>query len=143
MHARTHIRAIDVRRRNVDVSALPRPAGGPPRDQSELARLEALHRIHDLFIWLSWRFQPAFQGRDIAVQQQALCARLIDEGLHNLAAHRTSRQESAALKMRQMHSAWWTHAPLKDLHPPDSGQAPALDEDVAGENLQMMMVATA
>ena len=74
---------------------------GPPRDESELAQLEAQHRIYDLFIWLSWRFQSAFQGRDFAVAQQSLCAQMIEEGLHNLTANRTPRRTSAAAKLRR------------------------------------------
>ena len=95
-------------RRHVPFSMLPHIPLSGPRDQSELAQLEAVHRIFDLFIWLSWRFQPAFVGREIAAEQQAVCARLINEGLHTMAANRTSRQDSAAVKMRQKRDALQT-----------------------------------
>ena len=80
---------------------LPPPPLAPVRDESELARLEALHRIYDLFIWLSWRFELAFRGRETACEQQLVCGRLIDEGLHRLAAKRTKLQVSSALRLRQ------------------------------------------
>lgn len=73
---------------------------GPPRDESELAQLEALYRILDLYIWLSWRFRAAFHGREAAVEQQALCAQLIGEGLQGMGVNCIPRRVSAAARVR-------------------------------------------
>lgn len=65
------------------------------RDESELAELEALHRVIELYVWLSWRFEVSFSDREAAIQQQTMCSRLIDEGLHNLGAGGALRASAA------------------------------------------------
>lgn len=88
------------------------PPLAPVRDEAELAKVEALHRVYSLFIWLSWRFDQVFKGRQHAMQQQSVCARLIDEGLHKLAANRTRVQVAAAERLRQKaHGFEQLHSP--------------------------------
>lgn len=52
----------------------------------ELARLEAIHRIYDLYIWLSYRFEAEFSDRQVAVEMRCFVASLIDASLRELGA---------------------------------------------------------
>ena len=59
------------------------------RNAAELKNLEAIHRTYDLFIWLSYRFEDSFEGREEAIQMQNLCAYLVDKSIRNLGAVKT------------------------------------------------------
>ena len=58
----------------------------PARSEAELDALEAAYRVHDLYIWLSYRLEAAFPGRAAAVQARAAVGALIEEALPRLIA---------------------------------------------------------
>ncbi|GLC71011.1 hypothetical protein PLESTF_001060700 [Pleodorina starrii] len=58
----------------------------PPASEAELKRLEELHRVYDLYIWLCYRLPYSFMGREAAEAARAECGALIEEGLEQLAA---------------------------------------------------------
>ncbi|EFJ52880.1 hypothetical protein VOLCADRAFT_41250, partial [Volvox carteri f. nagariensis] len=53
---------------------------------AELKRLEELHRVYDLYVWLFYRLPYAFTGREEAESARAACGSLIEAGLDHLAA---------------------------------------------------------
>lgn len=52
----------------------------------ELARLEAIHRVYDLYIWLSFRFETEFFDRPVAIEMRSHISSLIDASLRQLGA---------------------------------------------------------
>lgn len=50
----------------------------------ELAGLETIHRMYDLYIWLSYRFSKEFVGREAALHSRALCSALIDVSIRDM-----------------------------------------------------------
>lgn len=53
----------------------------PARNDAELSQLEATHRVYDLFVWLAFRFEESFSDVEVALDERATCAALIEEGL--------------------------------------------------------------
>lgn len=126
-----HLPRCSCCRRQVPIELVSIPQIDAVCDESDLAELEALHRVYDLYIWLSWRFEAAFTGRDAATQQQQACSQLIDEGLQNLgASNRTALQSGSARQRRR-----------QDNLPKSSRLRSEPDHDVFADSgsLQMMM----
>ncbi|GLI70255.1 hypothetical protein VaNZ11_015102, partial [Volvox africanus] len=63
-----------------------------PTTEAELKRLEELHRVYDLYVWLCYRLPYAFTGREEAEASRAACGGLIEEGLERLAAAPSSAE---------------------------------------------------
>ncbi|GIM09319.1 hypothetical protein Vretimale_13239 [Volvox reticuliferus] len=68
-----------------EISDQPLPQTAPTTE-AELKRLEELHRVYDLYVWLCYRLPYAFTGREEAETARAECGGLIGEGLDRLAA---------------------------------------------------------
>lgn len=51
----------------------------------ELKRLEGLHRVYDLYVWLCHRLPYAFTARKEGEAARVACGELIEEGLDQLA----------------------------------------------------------
>lgn len=54
----------------------------------ELQQLETVHKIYDLYVWLSYRLQE-FQGREVALEARATCGALIDASLSHMGARKS------------------------------------------------------
>ncbi|CAM8986133.1 unnamed protein product [Rhodiola kirilowii] len=54
-----------------------------PKTQIELKELESIHKVLELYVWLSYRLDDAFPDRDVAASQKAMCSLLIEEFLEN------------------------------------------------------------
>ncbi|XP_020259002.1 ATP-dependent RNA helicase SUV3, mitochondrial isoform X2 [Asparagus officinalis] len=55
-----------------------------PKSQSALEELESIHKVLDLYIWLSFRLEESFPDRELASSQKAACSLLIEEFLERL-----------------------------------------------------------
>ena len=58
--------------------------------QSELKVLEELHRIYDLYIWLSYRLDT-FRDQKAALRERGRCSAAIESGLDHLATFHVNR----------------------------------------------------
>ncbi|KAG2728221.1 hypothetical protein I3760_01G194900 [Carya illinoinensis] len=55
-----------------------------PKTQTALKELESIHKVLDLYVWLSFRLEDSFPDRDVASTQKAICSLLIEEFLERL-----------------------------------------------------------
>lgn len=55
-----------------------------PKSQNALKELESIHKVLDLYVWLSFRMEDSFPDRDLASSQKAICNLLIEEFLERL-----------------------------------------------------------
>ncbi|XP_041026541.1 DExH-box ATP-dependent RNA helicase DExH16, mitochondrial [Juglans microcarpa x Juglans regia] len=55
-----------------------------PKTQAALKELESIHKVLDLYVWLSFRLEDSFPDRDVASSQKAICSLLIEEFLERL-----------------------------------------------------------
>ncbi|KAL6970447.1 RNA helicase [Sarracenia purpurea var. burkii] len=56
-----------------------------PKTQTALKELESIHKVLDLYVWLSFRLEDSFPDRDLAYSQKEICSMLIEEFLERLA----------------------------------------------------------
>ncbi|EFN55101.1 hypothetical protein CHLNCDRAFT_135006 [Chlorella variabilis] len=81
------------------------------RSEMELQQLEAAHRVHDLYIWLAFRFD-AFTGVEEVQERRAALSALIDASIRSMGAQRRSRRqleasaEEAMLVERRLQEQW-------------------------------------
>ncbi|WJX60044.1 RNA helicase [Trifolium repens] len=52
-----------------------------PKTPSALKELESIHKVLDLYVWLSFRLDESFPDHELASSQKALCSMLIEEFL--------------------------------------------------------------
>ncbi|KAF8401729.1 hypothetical protein HHK36_012675 [Tetracentron sinense] len=55
-----------------------------PKTQTALKELESIHKVLDLYVWLSFRLEDSFPDRELASSQKAICSLLIEEFLERL-----------------------------------------------------------
>ncbi|KAF3783367.1 ATP-dependent RNA helicase [Nymphaea thermarum] len=55
-----------------------------PKSQIELMELESIHKVLDLYVWLSFRLEESFPDREVASAQKEMCNLLIEEFLERL-----------------------------------------------------------
>ncbi|KAL5785598.1 hypothetical protein ACOSQ2_007990 [Xanthoceras sorbifolium] len=55
-----------------------------PKTQGALKELESIHKVLDLYVWLSFRLEESFPDRELASSQKAICSLLIEEFLERL-----------------------------------------------------------
>ncbi|XP_019155061.1 PREDICTED: DExH-box ATP-dependent RNA helicase DExH16, mitochondrial isoform X3 [Ipomoea nil] len=55
-----------------------------PKTQVALKELESIHKVLDLYVWLSFRLEESFPDRELAASQKAICSMLIEEFLERL-----------------------------------------------------------
>ncbi|XP_059649494.1 DExH-box ATP-dependent RNA helicase DExH16, mitochondrial isoform X2 [Cornus florida] len=70
-----------------------------PKTQTALKELESIHKVLDLYVWLSFRLEDSFPDHELAASQKAICSLLIEEFLESLGwqkprASRLSRRTS-------------------------------------------------
>lgn len=58
-----------------------------PKSQGELKELESVHKVLDLYVWLSFRMEESFPDRELASTQKAICSSLIEDFLERLGWH--------------------------------------------------------
>ncbi|KAJ0035961.1 hypothetical protein Pint_24769 [Pistacia integerrima] len=55
-----------------------------PKSESALRELESIHKVLDLYVWLSFRLEESFPDRELASSQKAICSQLIEDFLERL-----------------------------------------------------------
>uniref|UniRef100_A0A5B7BG96 ATP-dependent RNA helicase SUV3 C-terminal domain-containing protein n=1 Tax=Davidia involucrata TaxID=16924 RepID=A0A5B7BG96_DAVIN len=55
-----------------------------PKTQTALKELESIHKVLDLYVWLSFRLEDSFPDHELASSQKAICSMLIEEFLERL-----------------------------------------------------------
>ncbi|KAK7366572.1 hypothetical protein VNO80_08565 [Phaseolus coccineus] len=55
-----------------------------PKTAAALKELESIHKVLDLYVWLSFRLEESFPDRELAASQKAICSMLIEEFLERL-----------------------------------------------------------
>ncbi|XP_019708986.1 ATP-dependent RNA helicase SUV3, mitochondrial isoform X2 [Elaeis guineensis] len=55
-----------------------------PKSHNALKELESIHKVLDLYVWLSFRMEDSFPDRELASSQKAICSLLIEEFLERL-----------------------------------------------------------
>uniref|UniRef100_A0A7N2LTT9 RNA helicase n=2 Tax=Quercus lobata TaxID=97700 RepID=A0A7N2LTT9_QUELO len=55
-----------------------------PQTQTALKELESIHKVLDLYVWLSFRLEDSFPDHELASSQKAICSLLIEEFLERL-----------------------------------------------------------
>lgn len=52
-----------------------------PKTPTALQELESIHKVLELYVWLSFRLEDSFPDRELAASQKAICSMLIEEFL--------------------------------------------------------------
>ncbi|XP_059445728.1 DExH-box ATP-dependent RNA helicase DExH16, mitochondrial-like isoform X3 [Corylus avellana] len=55
-----------------------------PETHAAVKELESIHKVLDLYVWLSFRLEDSFPDRELASSQKAICSLLIEEFLGRL-----------------------------------------------------------
>ncbi|KAH6757117.1 ATP-dependent RNA helicase [Perilla frutescens var. hirtella] len=52
-----------------------------PKSHKQLKELESIHKVLDLYVWLSFHMDDSFPDRELAASQKSICSMLIEEFL--------------------------------------------------------------
>ncbi|KAL6636910.1 hypothetical protein ACP70R_024482 [Stipagrostis hirtigluma subsp. patula] len=52
-----------------------------PKTHNQLKELESIHKVLELYVWLSFRMEDSFPDREVAASQKSICSMLIEEYL--------------------------------------------------------------
>ncbi|XP_020105338.1 ATP-dependent RNA helicase SUV3, mitochondrial-like isoform X2 [Ananas comosus] len=63
-----------------------------PKSHNALKELESIHKVLDLYVWLSFRMEDSFPDRELAASQKSICSLLIEEFLERLGWHSQRRR---------------------------------------------------
>ncbi|KAI3837614.1 hypothetical protein MKX03_029739 [Papaver bracteatum] len=63
-----------------------------PTTQAALKELESIHKVLDLYVWLSFRMEDSFPDCEVAASQKSICNLLIEDFLERLGSERPSRR---------------------------------------------------
>ncbi|KAK4778386.1 hypothetical protein SAY87_018573 [Trapa incisa] len=64
-----------------------------PETHTKMKELESIHKVLDLYVWLSYRLEDAFPDRDMAASQREICSMLIEEFLERLGWQKPSHRK--------------------------------------------------
>ncbi|KAA0049343.1 DExH-box ATP-dependent RNA helicase DExH16 [Cucumis melo var. makuwa] len=64
-----------------------------PETPAALVELESIHKVLDLYVWLSFRLEESFPDRELAVSQKSFCSMLIEEFLGRLGMQIPTRRK--------------------------------------------------
>ncbi|KHN34117.1 ATP-dependent RNA helicase SUPV3L1, mitochondrial [Glycine soja] len=70
-----------------------------PKTPAALKELESIHKVLDLYVWLSFRLEESFPDHELAVSQKAICSMLIEEFLERLGWQKPMARRLASHKM--------------------------------------------
>ncbi|RWW04788.1 hypothetical protein GW17_00031968 [Ensete ventricosum] len=79
-----------------------------PTSHNALKELESVHKVLDLYVWLSFRMEDSFPDRDVASSQKAICSLLIEEFLERLGWQRQAKgnyQHNSLLLQQRIQSS--------------------------------------
>ncbi|XWS13679.1 hypothetical protein CRYUN_Cryun36dG0059000 [Craigia yunnanensis] len=74
-----------------------------PKTHSALKELESVHKVLELYVWLSFRLEESFPDRELASSQKAICSMLIEEFLERLGWQKpTSRKFTSSTSLKSL-----------------------------------------
>ncbi|KAK6265788.1 hypothetical protein QUC31_016625 [Theobroma cacao] len=74
-----------------------------PKTHSALKELESIHKVLELYVWLSFRLEDSFPDRELASSQKAICSLLIEEFLERLGWQKpTSRRLTSSATLNSL-----------------------------------------
>ncbi|XP_022137943.1 ATP-dependent RNA helicase SUV3, mitochondrial isoform X2 [Momordica charantia] len=77
-----------------------------PQTQAALKELESIHKVLDLYVWLSFRLEESFPDRELAAAQKSVCSMLIEEFLGRIGWQRPrTRQLKSNIRSRSLLSS--------------------------------------
>ncbi|KAG0451127.1 hypothetical protein HPP92_026400 [Vanilla planifolia] len=78
-----------------------------PKSHGALKELESVHKVLDLYVWLSFRMEESFPDRELASSQKAICSLLIEGFLERLGCYRRRKASynSTTLLQKKHHPA--------------------------------------
>jgi ATP-dependent RNA helicase SUPV3L1/SUV3 len=82
--------------KEIDLEALDEPDGDP----YSLTRLEALHKVLTLYLWLSYRFAGVFKTQKLAFHVKGLVEVKIDKALDSIEYHTQTQEAIKRLKQK-------------------------------------------
>ncbi|KAJ3673294.1 hypothetical protein LUZ60_006668 [Juncus effusus] len=62
-----------------------------PKNQKQLKELESIHKVLDLYVWLSYRVEESYPDREVAASQKSMCSLLIEEFLERSGGYKPNR----------------------------------------------------
>ncbi|CAI9118415.1 OLC1v1019983C1 [Oldenlandia corymbosa var. corymbosa] len=65
-----------------------------PKTQTAMEELESIHKVLELYVWLSFRLEDSFPDRELASSQKNICSLLIGEFLERLGWQRPRTRNS-------------------------------------------------
>ncbi|XP_038883919.1 ATP-dependent RNA helicase SUV3, mitochondrial isoform X2 [Benincasa hispida] len=76
-----------------------------PQTQAALKELESIHKVLELYVWLSFRLEESFPDRELAVSQKSVCSMLIEEFLGSGWQRPRTRQLKSNIRSRSLLSS--------------------------------------
>ncbi|OIV94987.1 hypothetical protein TanjilG_22184 [Lupinus angustifolius] len=73
-----------------------------PKTPAALKELESIHKVLDLYVWLSYRLEESFPDRELAASQKAICNMLIEEFLERLGWQKPIASRLPSRKMSRL-----------------------------------------
>ncbi|OMO85654.1 hypothetical protein COLO4_21524 [Corchorus olitorius] len=78
-----------------------------PKTHPALKELESIHKVLELYVWLSFRLEESFPDREMASSQKAICSMLIEEFLERFGGQRpTSRKLTSRPSLDSLFAKW-------------------------------------
>lgn len=73
-----------------------------PETQAALKELESIHKVLDLYVWLSFRLEESFPDRELAVSQKSACSMLIEGFLGRFGWQRPKTRLKSNIRSRSL-----------------------------------------
>ncbi|BAF13164.1 aTP-dependent RNA helicase SUV3, mitochondrial [Oryza sativa Japonica Group] len=64
-----------------------------PKSHNQLKELESIHKVLELYVWLSFRLEDSYPDRELAASQKSICSMLIEEYLERSGWQQNGRKD--------------------------------------------------
>ncbi|XP_073122996.1 DExH-box ATP-dependent RNA helicase DExH16, mitochondrial isoform X2 [Henckelia pumila] len=85
-----------------------------PKSHNALKELESIHKVLDLYVWLSFHMHDSFPDQELAASQKAICSMLIEEFLGSNLLQRPRLKKIP--RRRQVESSAVTMTSVEKIH---------------------------
>ncbi|XP_057524068.1 ATP-dependent RNA helicase SUV3, mitochondrial isoform X2 [Amaranthus tricolor] len=73
-----------------------------PKSPAALKELESVHKVLDLYVWLSYRLEDSFPDHELAASQKSICSMLIEEFLQQCGWHTPKLKRSSNFSLSSL-----------------------------------------
>ncbi|ONM09136.1 DExH-box ATP-dependent RNA helicase DExH16 mitochondrial [Zea mays] len=96
-----------------------------PKTDNQLKELESVHKVLELYVWLSFRMDDSFPDREVAASQKSICSMLIEEYLERFGWQPQDRRKvlGGAQKLLQEYDVSQIGRAFNDAGGGDGGKA--------------------